>query len=55
MNANDTTKGFERRRVVLSTLWIFAILNYLYADVFSLFFNPGAAEGGDQEAGEVVV
>jgi hypothetical protein len=40
MNTNDTTKGFERRRVVLSTLWIFAVLNYLYADVFSLFFNP---------------
>jgi len=28
------------RRVVLSTLWIFAALNYVYADVFSLYFNP---------------
>ena len=27
-------------RVLLSTLWIFAVLNYLYADVLSLFFNP---------------
>ncbi len=26
-------KSFERSRVVLSTLWIFAVLNYLYADV----------------------
>ena len=25
--------SFERSRVILSTLWIFAILNYLYADV----------------------
>jgi Ni,Fe-hydrogenase I cytochrome b subunit len=40
MNADNPTPGFERRRVVLSTLWIFAVLNYLYADVYSLFFNP---------------
>lgn len=26
-------QSFERSRVILSTLWIFAILNYLYADV----------------------
>ena len=25
--------SFERSRIILSTLWIFAILNYLYADV----------------------
>ena len=40
LNANNTTTGFERRRVLLSTLWIFAVLNYLYADVYTLFFNP---------------
>jgi hypothetical protein len=40
MNASNTTTGFERRRVVLSTLWIFAVLNYIYADVYTLFFNP---------------
>ena len=40
MNADRTTTGFERRRVVLSTLWIFAVLNYIYADVYTLFFNP---------------
>jgi Family of unknown function (DUF6326) len=28
------------RRVILSTLWIFAVLNYLYADVITLFFQP---------------
>ncbi len=28
----------------LSTLWIFATLNYLYADVFTLFFVPGVQE-----------
>jgi hypothetical protein len=26
----------------LSALWIFATLNYIYADVFTLFFVPGA-------------
>jgi hypothetical protein len=31
-------------RVLLSTLWIFATLNYLYADVFTLFFDPTAKE-----------
>ena len=32
------------RRVILSTLWIFAVLNYLYADVFSVFFDAEALE-----------
>ena len=27
------------RKVILSTLWIFAVLNYIYADVFGLSFN----------------
>src|SRR5512142_951077 len=40
MNASNRSTGFERRRVVLSTLWIFAVLNYIYADVYTLFFNP---------------
>jgi hypothetical protein len=33
------------RKVLLSTLWIFAILNYIYADVFNLFFNPAVHAG----------
>lgn len=28
------------RKVLLSTLWIFVMFNYLYADVYTLFFNP---------------
>lgn len=32
------------RKMVLSALWIFATLNYIYADVFTLFFAPGAQE-----------
>jgi hypothetical protein len=49
----NTTKGSPRginmeatvmkdSRVVLSTLWLFAMLNYLYNDVFGLYFNPTA-------------
>jgi hypothetical protein len=30
------------KKVILSTLWIFALLNYIYADIFNLFFNPEA-------------
>ncbi len=40
MNVSNGSTGFERRRVVLSTLWIFAVLNYIYADIYSLAFNP---------------
>jgi uncharacterized protein DUF6326 len=28
------------RRVTLSLLWIFMLLNYIYADIFTLSFNP---------------
>jgi hypothetical protein len=49
----NTTKGSPRginmeatvmkdSKVVLSTLWLFATLNYLYNDVFGLYFNSTA-------------
>jgi uncharacterized protein DUF6326 len=28
------------RKVILSTLWIFVLLNYIYADIFGLSFKP---------------
>ena len=42
MNTNYKTTAMKDRKVILSTLWIFALLNYLYADVFQVFFNPTA-------------
>jgi hypothetical protein len=30
------------RGMVLSTLWIFALINYIYADIFTAFFDPPA-------------
>jgi hypothetical protein len=35
----------QRRRMHLSTFWIFAVLNYIYADIFNLFFSPAAQSG----------
>lgn len=36
MNSNNTTNvKIIDRRIILSTLWIFAVLNYLYCDVVS--------------------
>jgi hypothetical protein len=36
--ANKIAKP-DDRRVVLSTLWIFALFNYVYADILTLYFN----------------
>ena len=35
----------QKRRMLLSTFWIFAVLNYIYADVFTLFFDPAVHTG----------
>ena len=40
MNTIKKTAEMKDRKVILSTLWIFAMFNYLYADVYGLFFNP---------------
>ena len=42
MNTSTGTTEVRNRKMMLSALWIFATLNYIYADVFSLFFTPGA-------------
>jgi hypothetical protein len=40
MNTSDKTSGIKDMQARLSTLWIFTMLNYLYADVYGLYFNP---------------
>jgi hypothetical protein len=42
MNSNKKTTKMDRK-VILSTLWIFALFNYLYADFCSLL-EPGMLE-----------
>lgn len=36
MHSNEKAHGAADRKVILSTLWIFAMFNYLYADVVGL-------------------
>jgi hypothetical protein len=45
MNATGETAEIKDRQMRLSTLWIFATLNYIYADIFTVFFVPGAQAG----------
>ncbi len=42
MNTNNKANEMKDRKVVLSTLWIFAMFNYIYNDVFGLYFNSTA-------------
>ncbi|MHB1416884.1 MAG: DUF6326 family protein [Chloroflexota bacterium] len=40
MDTSSKSTTVQDRRVILSTLWIFVMFNYVYADVYTLFFNP---------------
>lgn len=35
MNSNQNINEMKDRKVILSTLWIFAMFNYIYADIIS--------------------
>lgn len=41
MNKNTKTTEMEAMKVKLSTLWVFAMFNYLYADVMALMDPEG--------------
>jgi hypothetical protein len=40
MNTNKKTAEMKDRKVILSTLWIFVMLNYVYGDLAMMIFNP---------------
>jgi poly(A) polymerase Pap1 len=40
MKTTNKPTEMKDRKVILSTLWIFAMFNYVYADILSLYFNP---------------
>ena len=40
MKTTNKTTEMKDRKVILSTLWIFALFNYVYADILTLYFNP---------------
>lgn len=42
MKTDDVTAKAKDRKVILSTLWIFVMFNYLYADLLMVIFHPGA-------------
>jgi hypothetical protein len=42
-----TDKAYDpwgNQKMILSTVWIIAVVNYILADVFNLLFNPGAVK-----------
>jgi hypothetical protein len=39
MKTTNKTTVPRDRRVILSALWIFAMFNYVYADILTLYFN----------------
>jgi hypothetical protein len=40
MKTTNKITEMKDRKVILSTLWIFAMFNYVYADILTLYFNP---------------
>ena len=45
MTSNDSaakSPAAKDKRRLLSTLWVFLVLNFLYADIFTLVFDPAA-------------
>ena len=44
MDASKRAIGIEDTRVLLSTLWVFAVFNMAFADIVG-FLNPGTLEG----------
>jgi hypothetical protein len=41
MKTNKKGAETKDRKAILSTLWIFVMFNYLYADLAMMIFNPG--------------
>jgi hypothetical protein len=49
--SNRKAIAMDNRKVTLSTLWVFATFNYLYADVIALFDLFGSNKVGTGSAG----
>jgi hypothetical protein len=39
MKTANKISELKERNIILSTLWIFALFNYVYADILTLYFN----------------
>jgi hypothetical protein len=40
MKKSNNLIGTDKKAVLFSTIWLVAVLNYIYNDVFSVHFNP---------------
>ena len=40
MKITNKTTEMKDRKVILTTLWIFVMFNFTYADILTLYFNP---------------
>jgi hypothetical protein len=49
IQALKNSGALRDRRPVLSTLWIFLVLNYIVADVYALFFDPVLQKAATQQ------
>lgn len=55
MSTSKQTKAPQNREVVLSTLWIFVMFNYLYVDLVMMIINPDAYQKMAKKMTEEVV
>ena len=45
MNTNKKTTDMKDRKAILSTLWIFVMFTYIYADLAPMIFDPASQNG----------
>ena len=54
MATGETTPkrhAWKDRRTALSAVWVFLVLNFMYADIFTLFFDKNAATQSTELSG----
>ncbi len=55
MNGDAKTTASTDRKALLSTVWVFVVLNYLYGDLAMMIFHPAAYQRVAVRMGEGVV
>jgi len=55
MNIIQNATNIKDRKVVLSTLWIFVVFTYIYADLAPMIFDPAAPLGATGASDGVVL
>ena len=55
MSAEPRILGIKDQRVMLSTLWVFALFNYLYADFVTMMVSPATTNRAAQMSQSAVL